>query len=568
MKFESYKPLWPETAIFWGAGATAALGISTTAALGEFFYYLAQPGFSLKERIEKAIKHSDPDWKQSVADLLTILHDPELTGEKADEEVEQALIRQFPGISKEQRRNRLNELNRTYDWKTLYAVILACPGQDAKDFQLLDLFNLIDMHIENHQGFYASNAGTLDSFISAEKLIPARNLLKMLTTLLHTLDFQQALRTKQNQLEDYANFAEALYELMLKEGYRLDEQFNEIDKRTKRKFYLFSHSFISMNWDPILLWMLFNAHKGHNHSSKPPLIGPSNLPSVFKMFHDLGHFMGVRKIDGNTPEVWYPFNETVVQRMNDPEHETGRRVRVGKYYFPHGCSGWRECPNCGKLTMYMGSAWGTGGSSALFPPLPLPKFAFGFEARSIEEEEARKEGRADAIQCSFCGTLTEAHHAPLIMQSSFKGKHPSFIEEVQRDMRVSLEGAKHVVLMGYSLPPDDVIYRSILASRKNRAKDKLYCSVVSHEVLSTNGWISGQRLEEYVKVLKETKPDASILRTIRSAKELFGAEHIRVCSDGVPNVFLQSIGGGVSVDKVRDLLYPEKIFPNQEVHRK
>lgn len=76
-----------------------------------------------------------------------------------------------------------------------------------------------------------------------------------------------------------------------------------------------------------------------------------------KLFHDLAHFMAVRKIDGDNPSHWFPMNETAVQRLNDPEHVTSRRVRVGKFYFPHGCHGFRECPNCGKLTFYLGSKW-------------------------------------------------------------------------------------------------------------------------------------------------------------------------------------------------------------------
>jgi len=566
MSLPEYKPLWPETAIFWGAGATADLGISTTGALGKAFYYLGRPEMPLKERVKKAIGERDSEWEEAVADLLLILGDPYVNNQEDSQlELSKVLQRQFSELSEDQRYRRASELKHSYDWKTLYAIIQACPGQNDNEFQLVDLFNLIDMHIENHQGFYAPGVDTHSAFIAVERLVPARNTLKMLTTLIHTLDFQQALKTKKGKLELYSEFAETLYELMLLEGYRLNEQFVEREKRTKRKFYLFSHSFISMNWDPILLWMLFNAHKGHNQSETPPMIG--NPKSTFKMFHDLGHFMGVRQIDGDTPEVWYPFNETVVQRINDPDHETGRRVRVGKYYFPHGCSGWRECPNCGKLTMYMGSAWGTDGSSALFPPMPLPKFSFGFAARSAEEEQAQSDGRSDAIQCSFCGTLTEAYHAPLIMQSSFKGKHPSFIEEVQRDMRVSLEGAKHIVLMGYSLPTDDVIYRSILASRKNRANGRLYCSVVGYSNISTNGWVEGKEIDSYIKKLQTRDPESPLLKTIQSVKDLFGTEYIRLCSDGVPNVFLDSAGESVSIGKVRDLLYPEIVFPNREVYR-
>ena len=64
--------------------------------------------------------------------------------------------------------------------------------------------------------------------------------------------------------------------------------------------------------------------------------------------------------------------------------------------------------------------------------------------------------------------MTYMRDTPLILQSSFKGNHPSYLEEIQRDMRVCLENTKHVVLLGYSLPADDVIYRAMLSARRAR----------------------------------------------------------------------------------------------------
>ncbi|OLN24121.1 hypothetical protein BTO30_01530 [Domibacillus antri] len=96
-----------------------------------------------------------------------------------------------------------------------------------------------------------------------------------------------------------------------------------------------------MNWDPIFLWLIFNAHKELN-DQRDSFIGDS--PQPMKLFHDMAHFMAVRSIGGTEPEAWFPMNETAVQRLNDPDYETGRRVRIGKFYFPHGCHGFRECP--------------------------------------------------------------------------------------------------------------------------------------------------------------------------------------------------------------------------------
>lgn len=141
----------------------------------------------------------------------------------------------------------------------------------------------------------------------------------------------------------------------------------------------------------------------------------------------MAHFMAVRQIEGDSPSPWFPMNETAVQRLNDPDHSTERRVRIGEFYFPHGCHGFRECPTCGKLTFYLGNEWNSA-SDSLFPPLPIKQLAYPNAARSTEEQAAFDKGVFD----THCGQLTEAYHSPIIMQTNFKGSHPSFMKEFQR----------------------------------------------------------------------------------------------------------------------------------------
>jgi len=68
------------------------------------------------------------------------------------------------------------------------------------------------------------------------------------------------------------------------------------------------------------------------------------------------------------------------------------------------------------------------------------------------------------------------------MQTNFKTPPPPFIEEVQRDLRVATQSAKHIILMGYTLPPDDVTYRAFFSARRQRrqkdGEPPVRCSVV------------------------------------------------------------------------------------------
>jgi hypothetical protein len=71
------------------------------------------------------------------------------------------------------------------------------------------------------------------------------------------------------------------------------------------------------------------------------------------------------------------------------------------------------------------------------------------------------------------------------MQSSFKSRPPSFIEEIQRDLRATTMQANHIILMGYSLPQDDVTYRAFFSAscqrHKGPSEQQVRCTVVGKE---------------------------------------------------------------------------------------
>ncbi len=547
-EFTSYNPTWPKTVIFWGAGATRNLGMRTTTCLSESLHKLFSLDYKddLYERVREVFGANDESVHKGLVDLFYILeHDD------ADERSVSLFMKCAPMLSHSEANWRIRELRQTYDIRLLGDLLMMCPGASRNNFKLIDLFNLIDLHISQRQGFYVNaKNGSPPYFVDVYQLDSARNALKMLVLLFQTLDYQKSLCEKRHIFDQYRGLVDKLRDLMVEEAH---EKYNESGKKiTERSFYLHSFSVISMNWDPLLLWLMFCSNKDYNDHGLRPHFGDKH-PAPLKMFHDLGHFMGVRKVDGDTPDVWYPFNETVVQRVNDDEHVSDKRVRIGKFYFPHGCTGWRECPNCGKLTMYLGNEWDMF-SKSLFPPHLLPTLSKGFKTRSKEEQLAQTKGLFDAYQCAYCGTLMGVKDTPIVMQSNVKGKHPSFIEEIQRDMRVSLEGAEHIVLMGYSLPEDDVIYRSLLAARKGRHSETgshCKCSIVGYDAENLTGdWVCEGKL---TSLQSRLGVETDLRKTIDAAIDIFGEDNVRVYSGGVPGVFLNE-AGIVDEEKVRQLL--------------
>jgi hypothetical protein len=153
----------------------------------------------------------------------------------------------------------------------------------------------------------------------------------------------------------------------------------------------------------------------------------------------------------------------------------------------------------------------------------------------------------DARACLHCGTLTYAHHTQAVMQSSFKPQPPSFIEEIQRDLRATAMRADHVIFMGYSLPLDDVTYRAFFSARcQSRLDDKpVRCTIVTKD-LSNPDWYRPSALETRM-------PAPAKDGVVQAANDIFGKDNVRFYGGGIPNVFLDA-GGRVTTEKLDHLL--------------
>ena len=396
-----------------------------------------------------------------------------------------------------------------------------------------------------------------DVFLTPQRVLGARSMLTLLIQTLFFIKWHAEARTHEDLGRHY-RFAEELTRPMQREG---------IDRARRhghdeRAFYMGDVSFVSMNWDPVGLWCQFVANRTLKRQPGVPHIG---VPAVkLRIFHDLAHFVAGPRITSDpaargTP--WQPMNESSARQLNDADHGAAIRVRIGKYLFPHGCLWWRECPSCGKLSSYDGDRWDVRSPSLLAPP-PLQAFVdlvgtfapSGSDSDDANgnERQAWARGRVDARRCVHCRTLTHAHHSPLLMQSNFKSPPPPFVEEVQRDMRVVLEKADHIVLMGYSLPRDDVTYRALLAARQRRAGDARNNTVRCSVVVGHGGAARWAGPGEWPAMVQSQRPDGQPREVLESVSELLGKENVRFYGAGIPQVFME--GGDVTSAAVERLL--------------
>ena len=511
------------TAIFWGAGSTASLGIRTSDKQSKCISELAlEDSEPLQSRVEKAV---GPFKSDAFTDLLNILGDG--GQRKVSDDALVAMSRSWRSQDNDELQHRIMELRALFDWPALKAVVRSCPGawnpETRPSFKITDLFNVLDLHGQSGHGFHAGERG----FLSSQRVAGAKNTLKMLLQAMFYVEWQQCRVEKRSELDLHYRFAVALGQRMQKRGIELAGK-----KYEGQEFYLGDVGFASMNYDPVGFWCQYVANRDLNRSPTVPHIGAP--ASKIELFHDHAHFVAGARVK-KKPRLWHPMNESSIQRLN----EEGHRIRVTKFLLPHGCICWRECPKCGKLSSYLGDSWEVD-SKTLIPPPPLRAFLPESEDQSdgtCKEKDEWHKGAVDARECVHCETLTYAQDTPTVMQSNLKTPPPSFIQEIQRDLRVLVANAKHIVLLGYSLPPDDVIYRAFFASylsdSNGGARKGVKCTVVDKKEEHAR-WIGPAELDRISELHEKS--------AVGAARDIFGPANVRFYGGGFPNVCMAEDG--------------------------
>lgn len=249
----------PQNVIFWGAGATKALGIRTTSDQEQFILCLTDGSNSrepLKKRIDKAlgIKVARP-WHAALFDLITILGDGNAAYDSInviDPDQLEAMRRNWQPSPVEELRRRIIDLRLTYDWPALKSVVSICPGSATGKFKLNDLFNLLDMHIPPgfgvrapaRRGISSSKKEPAEQFFDARRLIGAKNALLMILIASFYLDYQTCIASNQEVLRQYYEFAKVLGHRMQRQGVQLASSPGGLDQPA---FYYGDFGFVSLN---------------------------------------------------------------------------------------------------------------------------------------------------------------------------------------------------------------------------------------------------------------------------------------------------------------------------------
>ena len=551
--FAEYTPTNSETLVFIGAGATASLGMPSTDEQTKIFRDLCGNEKSKEEILSSYFSGSDLTKVIAFLDFLDSgnffevreadLQNAEIVYGKQDEEL---------------LRNRILELRTEYDWNAAKKVLSICPHNERTDNLIRDAYSIIDGKLFSHQSLKvrdcrskSDNDRTVPNseILSESRLQGARNFLMLFVNMLFSAKWYKITNgEKSEEFEKYKKFINSFDRLMQKEA----RQFHGKYPKQSRDFYLFTTSFVSFNFELVFPWIFMNSHYELNHHS--PYIQDHPL----KLWLDYGvEHRGRKLVDGKIVPT-LEFTESVASRENEDDHIGTPLNRAGKFYFAHGSAAWRECPVCGRMTFYFGTSenkWNYK-SLELIPPFPIPIFeSEKITALTAQEKAWRKNLRYDSLQCMHCGSQTKASDAPMIMQTMYKSTPTSFLEEIQRNVKVSLEKARHIILLGYRLPPDDIIWQHAFAEgvrTRCKTENAAFCTViVGHQ--GEERWIYPDELERYVDLhRKADNADSWGITAIQNAIAIFGKDKVRAWTGGIPQVF-----SNCAEKDVKDLFYPD-----------
>ena len=326
---------------------------------------------------------------------------------------------------------------------------------------------------------------------------------------------------------------------------------------------VFKTSFVSMNFDPTLWWVLKSADSEYNKN--PIYVGRDNAPlylgedvdqvDAVRPFKKARRTTGCSKssdvTNGVLPEQVAKF---VNERGDNANERCLARYQTVKIFFPHGSPNLKICPCCGKTTLYQGNKLDVS-SASLYPPFFFRKLTWGcyhadvpFGADdSYSEKKKFEDGELDNIQCRHCGRSIRMCDTEMVMQSGLKTSPSYLLQRISHNVDNAVMKANHIVLMGYSLPPDDGAGVAELQARTTREGDdgKVYCSVVGFVEGVANRWLYADELDKFII----DNQDADGIKPILNARRIFGREQVRANMVGIPDVF-------ESEDAIREMLYP------------
>ena len=295
---------------------------------------------------------------------------------------------------------------------------------ENKDYGINDVFSLIDTALYLKTGLYSNE----EKIEYLELLQAKRELISCIFK-----EFKKNIEAMDDC--SYKRYVDFYYALAKKElGKKIECNFD----MQEREFFIADYSIINFNWDLCSLFPIIESNRILNHENDR-YINKKGLPQL-RMYTDFNYECASLMKD----VPWFPFTEPAAAVANSDKHNGKRRVVLLKAFFPHGLMNSFKCPKCARHSLYLGKQ------------LKIKDVCNSIDY--IKNEPLYK--------CMSCGTEISAKDFNVLVQSNFKERN-SFLEETRIKMFCELESAEKLVFIGYSMPQDDIDYRTFFKSLNN-----------------------------------------------------------------------------------------------------
>lgn len=378
----------------------------------------------------------------------------------------------------EEQTELLREIDKTGDNNLckLFTILNGIFGEGK--YQLNDIFNIIDSNLILQNALQYKNEK-----IEAYELTEFKR--KLITYIFK--NFLESLKNKDDGIyQKYIDFYASLAK-------------NEVLKKLKcgidcndRRFFVSSYSIINFNWDLYSLLPIIEANSEVNHGNNLCFEKCRNPQLV--IYTDFNCEYACAEVED---KLWYPFTEPAAFVTNSERYDTTKRVVLLKCFYPHGAMNFFKCSGCAKHSFYLGDLTLNGVIDKL-----------DYESNGV------------LYKCPYCGKEIYSKDFDILSQSNFKVRN-SFLEEIRLSMTQELRTADTIVFVGYSMPNDDVDYKTMFKTLNSNAK-KVYVVLFDND--SPNEFISYSELNAKAK------------ETVRNFDEVF-ADKAKYNMSGVPNAF-------------------------------
>lgn len=297
-----------------------------------------------------------------------------------------------------------------------------------KKYGINDVFNLIDTALYLKTGLYVNKDG-IEHKIEYTELLQTKR--KLISTIFE--EFKNNIEAMDDCF--YKRYIDFYYQLAKRE---LSKKIECNVDMQEREFFIADYSIINFNWDLCSLFPIIEANKKLNHENDR-YINKEGLPQL-RMYTDFNYECA--SLMDDVP--WFPFTEPAAAVSNSEKHNGKRRVVLLKAFYPHGLMNSFKCPKCARHSLYLGEK---------------------LEIKNLCKSMNFSKGKP-LYKCPNCGTEISAKDFNVLVQSNFKDRN-SFLEETRIKMFCELESAERLVFIGYSMPQDDIDYRTFFKSLNN-----------------------------------------------------------------------------------------------------